>query len=142
MWPFKKTPVKKTPAEEAAVKIVKLLRDVRGRELSDAFNKVREHRRGHPPGASGAELVIVVGFDRMPEASDVSALLSSDKDLRNVRVFTLKLSGEIPSNTDETRAIVLRVAEEDGSPRIAHAIDWGKVTYEVLHNFLIVHFWR
>jgi hypothetical protein len=78
----------------------------------------------------------------MPGPSDLSALLSSDKELGSVRVYTLELSGDLPSSTEETRAIVLRVSAEDASPRLDHAIDWGKVTYEVTQNFLIVAFWR
>jgi hypothetical protein len=124
----------------SAVKLVKFIRGVREQYLSEAFSKVRERRRGTPPGTSGAELVIVVGFNRMPEPSDLSALLSSDKEAGSVRVFTLRLGGDLPSSTEERRAIIIHVGEEHASPRLGHAIDWGKVTYELLQNFLIVQF--
>jgi hypothetical protein len=78
----------------------------------------------------------------MPAPSDLSALSSSDKELRSVRIFTLMLSGDLPSSTQETRAIVLRVGEEDAAPRLAHAVDWAKVTYEVFQNLLVVKFWK
>lgn len=93
-----------------------------------------------PPG-SQVEYIFLVGFGRMPEGADVSALASAKIELAP-RLYTLMLTGSMPQITAEIGLITAEVVERNGQKKLGHEVDWGKVTYEGFRDLLLIKFWE